>query len=128
MLVVGHLDTVWPLGTTARWPFGVEDGQASGPGVFDMKAGLVQALYGLASLEDPTGVALVATSDEELGSITSRRLIEDIAGGCRAALVAEPSRNGALKVARKGVSFYHLQLTGQAAHASEPARLPQALA
>ncbi|MEA2646014.1 MAG: glutamate carboxypeptidase [Chloroflexota bacterium] len=127
VLVVGHLDTVWPVGTTARWPFGVEGGRASGPGVFDMKAGLVQALYGLAALPDPTGIALLATTDEELGSITSRGLIEQLAAGCQAVLVAEPSRNGALKIARKGVSFYHLHVTGLAAHASEPQRGGNAL-
>jgi glutamate carboxypeptidase len=122
VLLIGHFDTVWPLGTTARWPFAVEGGRATGPGVFDMKAGLVQLLYGVAALGDRAGIDLLLTSDEELGSITSRATIEAMSRGAVAALVAEPSRAGALKVARKGVSFYHLYFEGAAAHASEPSR------
>ncbi|MDP9324985.1 MAG: M20/M25/M40 family metallo-hydrolase [Candidatus Dormibacteraeota bacterium] len=122
VLLVGHFDTVWPLGTVKRWPYAVEDGRATGPGIFDMKAGLVQALYAVASLQDRSGVQLLFTSDEELGSITSRATIEAMARGAAAALVLEPSRKGALKVARKGVSFYHLHFTGAAAHASEATR------
>ena len=75
VLLVGHVDTVWPLGTTARWPFAVEDGRATGPGAFDMKAGLVQGIHALAGLDDLTGVAFLVTTDEEVGSPTSRDLI-----------------------------------------------------
>lgn len=121
--IVGHFDTVWPLGTAARWPFAVQDGRATGPGTFDMKAGVIQSLYGLALLDDLDGVAVLMTSDEELGSPTSRPLIEDMARGARAALVTEPAgRDGALKTGRKGVSMYTVRCHGMAAHASDPSR------
>jgi glutamate carboxypeptidase len=114
VVLVGHFE---------RWPFHVEDGRATGPGTFDMKAGIVQMFHALAALP-PTerdGLACVLTSDEELGSQTSRALIEDTARGARAALILEPSADGALKVARKGTSMYELQITGRAAHAgNEP--------
>jgi glutamate carboxypeptidase len=123
VLVVGHFDTVWPMGTIARWPFEVAAGRATGPGVFDMKAGAVQSLYALAALDDLDGVRVVMTSDEELGSITSRRLVEDSAAGAVAALVTEPAAaSGALKTGRKGVSMYTVHLHGVAAHASDPPR------
>jgi glutamate carboxypeptidase len=122
VLLLGHYDTVWPIGTVGRWPFAVEGARASGPGVFDMKAGVIQALFAVASLEDRDGVDLLITSDEELGSTTSQPLIEEMARGAAAALVMEPSRDGKLKVARKGVSFYHLNFHGRAAHASVPHR------
>ena len=123
VLLVGHVDTVWPSGTLARWPFDVVDGRATGPGVFDMKAGLVQGLHALSLLDDLTGVAFVVTTDEETGSASSRALIEESAVGARAALVLEPSAAGALKSARKGVSLYELVVHGRAAHAGlEPAK------
>jgi glutamate carboxypeptidase len=117
VLVLGHLDTVWPLGTLARWPFAVTDGRATGPGVFDMKAGVVQALLALSGLPDLDGVRLLLTTDEELGSPTSARLVEDSARGCVASLVCEPSADGALKVARKGIALYDVRVAGRAAHA-----------
>ena len=117
VLLVGHVDTVWPTGTLARWPFRVEDGRASGPGAFDMKAGLVQGISALARLDDLTGVAFLVTTDEEVGSPTSRALVEATARGARAALVLEPSAAGALKSARKGTSMYELVVHGRAAHA-----------
>lgn len=117
VLLLGHVDTVWPLGTTARWPFTVTDGRACGPGSFDMKAGLVQGLHALAGLDDLAGVALLATTDEEVGSPTSRELIEQTARGCAAVLVLEPAAAGALKTGRKGVSNYELVVHGRAAHA-----------
>jgi glutamate carboxypeptidase len=121
--VIGHFDTVWPVGTVDRWPFAVNDGRATGPGTFDMKAGAIQALYGLTLLDDLDGVWVLMTSDEELGSPTSRRLIEDTARGTRAALVTEPAaRDGALKTGRKGVSMYTVRCAGIAAHASDPSR------
>jgi glutamate carboxypeptidase len=123
VLVLGHLDTVWPLGTLARWPFAVRDGLATGPGVFDMKAGVVQALLALRALPDLDGVRLLLTVDEELGSPTSADLVVDSVRGCRAALVCEPSAGGALKTARKGIGLYDVQVTGRAAHAGlEPER------
>ncbi|HVU72020.1 MAG TPA: M20/M25/M40 family metallo-hydrolase [Mycobacteriales bacterium] len=117
VLLVGHIDTVWPHGTLARWPFAVSDGRATGPGCFDMKAGLVQTVHALSLLDDLDGVTLLVTADEELGSPSSRALIEETAAGMRAALVMEPSAAGALKTARKGVSMYELTLHGRAAHA-----------
>jgi glutamate carboxypeptidase len=117
VLLLGHVDTVWPLGTTARWPFTVRSGRASGPGVFDMKAGLMQGIAALRELDDLEGVSFLVTTDEEVGSPTSRALIESTAAGARAVLVLEPSAAGALKSSRKGVSVYELVVHGRAAHA-----------
>jgi glutamate carboxypeptidase len=123
VVVIGHFDTVWQMGTIDRWRFTVSAGRASGPGVLDMKAGVVQSLYGLSRLDSLDGVCLLVTSDEELGSPTSRKLVEDTARGARAALVTEPAApSGALKTGRKGVSMYEVWLRGIAAHASDPAR------
>jgi glutamate carboxypeptidase len=130
VLLLCHYDTVWPLGTLASWPWRVDDGIATGPGAFDMKAGLVQGLFALASLEDLDGVCLLATADEEVGSHSSRALIESEAAGAAAALVLEPSagRAGALKVARKGTSTYEIEIVGLAAHAGlEPEKGVNAL-
>lgn len=117
VLLLGHFDTVWPLGTLERWPFAVEGATATGPGIFDMKAGVVGGLHALSLLDDLDGVAMLLTSDEELGSPTSRELIESTAQGLDAVLVLEPSAGGALKVARKGVSLYEVLIEGRAAHA-----------
>jgi glutamate carboxypeptidase len=128
VLLLGHYDTVWPVGTLARWPFAVLGEQATGPGTFDMKAGIVQGFYALAALDDLDGVAVLLTSDEELGSPTSRGLIEETAQGLSAALVLEPSAAGALKTGRKGVSNYVVQVVGRAAHAGlEPEKGANAL-
>lgn len=116
VLLLAHLDTVWPAGTTAEWPFAVDGDWATGPGVFDMKAGLVQGLHA-ARLAGAAGVDLLVTSDEEVGSPTSRRLIEQEAARARAVLVLEPGVEGAPKTARKGVSMYRLQVHGRASHA-----------
>jgi len=128
--LIGHFDTVWPLGTIDEWPFSVHDGVARGPGAFDMKAGIVQALHALSVLDDLDGVALLITSDEELGSQTSRDLVEDTARGAHAALVLEPSAgtDGSLKLARKGTSMYEIRVRGRAAHAGlEPEKGANAL-
>ena len=118
VVLIGHLDTVWPIGTLARWPLHVADGVAHGPGTFDMKAGVVQLLHALSVLDDLDGVAVLLTTDEETGSPTSRALIEQTAQGAHAALVFEGAGNGgALKTARKGVSMYDLHIRGRAAHA-----------
>lgn len=119
VLLVGHMDTVWPNGTTARWPFSISDGVITGPGCFDMKAGIVQLLAAVASLDPASSAALslVITSDEEIGSPSSRVLIEELARNANAALVLEPSQDGALKTARKGVSNYRVDVTGRASHA-----------
>jgi glutamate carboxypeptidase len=118
VLVLGHFDTVWPLGTTVDWPLTVREGVASGPGVFDMKAGIVQALTAIALVADPSRVSLLLTCDEETGSATSRSLIEEEASHVAVVLVCEPSADGgAVKVARKGVASYRVNVTGRAAHA-----------
>jgi glutamate carboxypeptidase len=118
VLLVGHHDTVWPLGTLAERPWSVAGGIARGPGVFDMKAGLVQAFHALAALPSPDGVCVLITGDEEVGSPSSRALIEESARGRAAAFVLEASADGgALKTARKGTSVYELVVRGTAAHA-----------
>lgn len=124
VLVLGHHDTVWPLGSLATHPFRIDGGVLRGPGCFDMKAGLAMAFSAIAALPDPSGVTLLITGDEELGSPTSRALIEGAARGCGAALVLEASADGgALKVERKGVSLYDIEVRGRAAHAGlEPER------
>jgi len=133
VLLLGHLDTVWPSGTTERWPFAVEGARATGPGIFDMKAGLVQALFAMAESArrgDPSpGVVLLVTSDEEIGSPGGRAHIEREAAISSAVFVLEASADGRLKVARKGVGIYRLTVTGRAAHAGlEPERGVNALA
>jgi glutamate carboxypeptidase len=124
VLLLGHHDTVWPLGSLASHPWSVVDGVARGPGCFDMKAGLVQALHALSTLDDPAGVTVLVTGDEELGSPSSRALIEQCAAGCAAAFVPEASAGGgALKTERKGTSIYRVAVRGRAAHAGlEPER------
>lgn len=124
VLVLGHYDTVFPLGTIGRRPFGVTEGRAHGPGVFDMKAGIVQAIHAIASLGDHSGVELLLTCDEEIGSTTSRGLVEERARASGAVLVLEPSADaGALKIARKGTGNFEVVVRGRAAHAGlEPER------
>lgn len=117
VLLLGHFDTVWRRGTTQRWGFGIRGDRATGPGVFDMKAGIVQALYALGTLEDLEGVEVLLTADEEVGSATSRKVIEDAARSTDAVLVLEPSAAGDLKIARKGIVVYEVITTGRAAHA-----------
>ncbi|MGH3741248.1 MAG: M20 family metallopeptidase [Micromonosporaceae bacterium] len=117
-LLLGHFDTVWPMGTIASWPMTVRDGVARGPGVFDMKAGIVQMFAALRLAADPARVSVLLTGDEETGSATSRELIEAQARRCPAVLVCEPSGDGgAVKVARKGVAWYRVEVSGRAAHA-----------
>ncbi|MER5361610.1 M20 family metallopeptidase [Streptomyces sp. NPDC002785] len=119
VLLVGHHDTVWPMGSLETHPWSVADGAARGPGVLDMKAGLVQMFHALASLPSPDGVCVLINGDEEVGSPTSRELIEESARGCAASFVLEASANaeGALKTARKGTSRYEVVVHGRAAHA-----------
>jgi glutamate carboxypeptidase len=124
VLLLCHHDTVWPLGSLSRRPFDVTEGVLRGPGCFDMKAGLVLALHAAAELTDRSGVTILVTGDEEIGSPSSRALIEAEATGCAAALVPEASADGgALKTERKGVSLYQVHAYGKAAHAGlEPER------
>jgi glutamate carboxypeptidase len=118
VLLLGHHDTVFPRGTLAVRPFRVADGRATGPGVFDMLGGIVQALHGLAALDDVTGVELLFSADEEVGSAASRELIVERALACGAVLVLEPSADGgALKTGRKGTGTFEVVVRGRAAHA-----------
>ncbi|MEU1620783.1 M20 family metallopeptidase [Streptomyces sp. NPDC005722] len=118
VLLLGHHDTVFPLGTLARRPFTVAGGRATGPGVFDMLGGLVQAVHGLARLDDRSGVEILVTSDEEVGSPYSRALIEERALACGAVLVLEGAADGgALKTGRKGCGSFEVTVTGRASHA-----------
>jgi glutamate carboxypeptidase len=129
VLLLGHHDTVWPAGSLATHPFAVTGGVLRGPGCFDMKSGVALALHAVAGLAAARpaatdGVTILITGDEEIGSPSSRRLIEAEAAGCLAALVLEPSADGgALKTERKGVSRYQVSARGRAAHAGlEPER------
>jgi len=121
VLLLGHLDTVWPVGTLERMPFRVEDGWAYGPGVLDMKAGVVMAVeaLGLAAEVDARRRAILLLSgDEETGSHHSRARIEAVASECRAVFVLEPAQGpeGAYKTARKGIGQYRLEIAGRSAH------------
>ncbi len=123
VLVLGHHDTVWPVGSLETRPARVQDGTLTGPGCFDMLVGVMQAVHAIATLADARGpaavdgVTLLITGDEEVGSTTSRALLEDEARGCDATLVLEASGDGgAVKTTRKGVSWYELEAVGRAAH------------
>jgi glutamate carboxypeptidase len=119
VLLLGHLDTVWPLGTLTRLPFTNDGQRLTGPGVFDMKAGVVQgwAALALAQLTEDSGAGMLLTTDEETGSHASRQVIADAIREAEAVLVLEPSIDGALKIARKGTSWYEVDVEGRAAHA-----------
>lgn len=129
VLLLGHVDTVFPVGTIDRRPFAVDGDRATGPGVFDMKSGLVIALDAVARVASTAHVSMLITGDEEVGSRTSRALVEEMAAGCAAVLVLEPSLDGALKTGRKGAALYRIGFAGRAAHAGiEPERGHNALA
>ncbi len=122
VVLLGHYDTVWPAGTLAGWPAEVSGDRASGPGIFDMKAGLVQSVWALRALaatgHDRPPVRLVLTGDEEIGSPASRPVIEQECAGAAAVLVFEGSApGGALKTGRKGVGLFDVAVTGREAHA-----------
>ncbi|QTV79598.1 M20 family metallopeptidase [Microbacterium sp. NIBRBAC000506063] len=118
VLLLGHYDTVWPHGSLAAHPFTVEDGVVRGPGSFDMKVGVVMAIHAMALVAAHANVDLLLTGDEEIGSLTSRALIEATAAECSAVLVLEgAAERGALKTQRKGISQYTLEASGRAAHA-----------
>lgn len=121
VLLLGHYDTVWPTGTLVDWPFAIEDGTMTGPGVFDMKTGLVQAIWavrGLRGLGLPhPGVRFLFNGDEEIGSPVSRPHVEAASEGTLASLVFEASLRGALKTSRKGVGLFDVTVTGVEAHA-----------
>lgn len=118
VLILGHHDTVHPVGTIDRLPFADDNGVLRGPGVFDMKAGIVQALHAVASLEDRSCIEIVLTADEEIGSRASKELLEERARACGAVLVLEPSADGgALKTGRKGTGTFTVTIEGRASHA-----------
>lgn len=124
ILLLGHMDTVYPVGTISKMPFRVSKGRVWGPGVFDMKAGIALALHVLEALllwNDgvlPRPVTMLLVSDEEIGSSSSRAITEKLARKSEAVLVLEPAAgpNGAVKTARKGVGQYTLQVKGVSAH------------
>jgi glutamate carboxypeptidase len=122
LMLLGHLDTVWPLGTLKKMPYRVRMGRAWGPGVLDMKTGVVMALSALRLLAEAgrltRPVILLLNSDEETGSEHSRALTESLAKTCASVFVLEPAQglDGAYKTARKGVASYRLQVHGVAAH------------
>jgi glutamate carboxypeptidase len=117
IVLLCHLDTVWPKGSfQPTWK--IEADTATGPGVFDMKAGFVQALYAISQVNGAQdNVALVATTDEETGSATSKELIERLAKTAQAVLVFEASLDGKVKTGRKGTAMYQVSVIGKASHA-----------
>lgn len=124
VLLLGHYDTVYPIGTLSKMPCRVDDGNLTGPGVLDMKAGIALMLYAIAALQTwnnglPRPVSVLLVSDEEVGSDSSRPITETLAKRCATVLVLEPSfgLKGALKTARKGVGDFEVKVTGKAAHA-----------
>ncbi|MBL1101546.1 M20 family metallopeptidase [Streptomyces coffeae] len=121
VLLLCHYDTVWPAGTLAEWPFEVVDGRASGPGVFDMKTGIVQAVWALRLLRElrlpHPSVRLLLNGDEEIGSPASRPHIERLSEDALATLVFEASLDGALKTSRKGVGLFDMTVQGIESHA-----------
>src|SRR5467141_1799791 len=118
VVLLCHHDTVWPEGTLARLPFRVQDDRVTGPGSYDMKAGIVQAAFALEHALPHRPVVVLSTSDEEIGSASSRALIEETARDAVAVLVLEPAASGgAIKTARKGIADFVLDVEGRAAHA-----------
>jgi len=125
VLLLGHYDTVYPLGTLAAMPCRAEDNKLSGPGVLDMKSGIALMLHALAALQDwhkgdlPRPVTVLLVSDEEVGSESSRPITESLAKAAAAVLVLEPAHGyqGAVKTTRKGVGGYLVKVAGKAAHA-----------
>ncbi|MFP3392464.1 M20 family metallopeptidase [Brevibacillus sp. SIMBA_040] len=125
ILIIGHYDTVWLEGEAARRPFAIRDGKAFGPGVYDMKAGVLQAMFALRALVKQgrmpadKKIVLLLNSDEEIGSPTSRQLVEEEAARSVASFVLEPPTEpiGALKTWRKGSAHFTLAVQGISAHA-----------
>jgi glutamate carboxypeptidase len=123
-LVLGHLDTVWAVGTLRRMPWRVADGRVHGPGVLDMKSGVAMALTAVRMLQEAEvltrrcghEVVMLLVSEEEIGSPVSRAVTEAVAAECGAALVMEPAQGQALKTARKGTGSFRVEVTGRGAH------------
>src|SRR6476646_7137393 len=130
VLLLGHFDTVWPLGTLKTMPFRVENGRAFGPGIYDMKAGITMMIFALRALRTAgrpessvsslcRPITVLLDTDEEVGSTTGRPVVEATAKDCEAVLGLEPSQSlkGQLKTARKGVGDYTIRVRGRASHA-----------
>jgi glutamate carboxypeptidase len=121
VLVLGHLDTVWPSGTLKTMPCRLSEGRLFGPGTLDMKAGVAMALTALEMLSEAQllnrEIVLLLNSDEEVGSPVSRPITERLAGECSAVYVMEPAQGLACKTARKGTGDWRIEVHGQAAHA-----------
>ncbi len=130
VLILGHHDTVFPLGTLARRPFAVADGRATGPGVFDMKAGIVQAIHAVAALDDAVGCgdAVHRRRGGRVG-VVPRAARGSAPSACGNVLVLEPSADGgAVKTGRKGTGTFEVIVHGRAAHAGlEPEKGVNAL-
>ena len=122
VIILCHYDTVWAEGTLKERPFQIKNGQAFGPGALDMKGGIILVEYAFRAIQEldiqlPRPVILLLTGDEEIGSITSRSIIEDVAKGASRALIPEaPLPGGVLKTARKGGARFVLNIKGKAAH------------
>ncbi len=123
ILLLGHLDTVWPVGTLKSMPCSMKDGRMSGPGVFDMKAGVAMAFTALEMLaeaglpDSDKEIVLLLNSEEEIGSPVSRPVTEQLARACSAVYVLEPAQGLACKTARKGTGDWRIDVAGVAAHA-----------
>ncbi len=121
ILLLGHLDTVWPIGTLRTMPCRVADGRLWGPGTLDMKVGVAMALTAIEMLAEAEilnrEIVLLLNSDEEIGSPVSRPITEKIASACDAVFVLEPAQGLAYKTARKGTGNWRIDIRGVAAHA-----------
>jgi glutamate carboxypeptidase len=121
ILLLGHLDTVWPLGTLQSMPCRVREGRLWGPGTLDMKAGVAMAATAIELLIEADllrrEIILLLNGDEEIGSPASRPITEDLARQCSAVYVLEPAQGLAYKTARKGIGDWHIVVNGVAAHA-----------
>ena len=121
VLLLGHLDTVWPIGTLRAMPYRITEGRLWGPGTLDMKAGVAMALTAIEMLNEADLVSreiiLLLNSDEEIGSPVSRPITENIARECSAVFVLEPAQGLAYKTARKGTGNWRIDIRGIAAHA-----------
>ncbi len=124
LMLAAHMDTVWPAGTLREMPFRVADGFAWGPGVLDMKAGIVAGMEAVRRLGRPTrALSFVVTADEEIGSPSGRPVIEVLARAADAVLVLEPPvREGTITTARSGLARYQMRISGRAAHAGNGSR------
>jgi glutamate carboxypeptidase len=122
VMLLGHFDTVWSMGTLAEMPYRVEAGRAFGPGIYDMKAGITMMIFALRALQAAGNghrpVTVLLDTDEEVGSVTGRPVVESVAAQSEAVLVLEPSTgpNGYLKTSRKGVGDITIQVRGVASH------------